>query len=302
MRFVVLGDLHYSSYHKDANINLQEEFFDRLFRTVAQQQPDAVFAIGDTTDNGLVEEFEGLHQCAKRNRVDIITVNGNHDVLAISKQKLGIYTGNRFPYFALHFNPVSGSSTVTDPLAARFLVLDTPKEFSPDDHSGFVGPEQLAWLENQIIESRAQPLFAFGHHPLAHTTRWANFRMLSIENSKAVWKAFSHKEQGSAFYFCGHNHANSIVRRGNWHFIQSAAPLRTSDFRVIDFTPEEIQLQTVAIEGGATTNIIGHRLAKSLGDFKNMPSKGWRHDRQFRVKHNFLPPEPSFPMEEIECH
>ncbi len=281
MRFVVLGDLHYSIYPDAANCALREEFFDRLFTSVAKQQPDVVIAIGDTTDNGYSEEFEGLHRAARRNKLEFVTVNGNHDVLEMSKPEISRYTGNRFPYFALYFNPLTGLSDVTDHEAARFLIIDTPKERSPKDHGGYVGPEQLAWLENQIAESEDKPLFIFGHHPLTHATRWSSFPMLSINNSKEVKRLLAQKRQGAAFYFCGHNHANSIDRRGNWNYIQTAAPLRSGDYRVIDFTSEEVRLQTITFEGGRE---LGQRLAQALGDFTNFPSRGFRLDRELRLK------------------
>lgn len=280
MRFVLLGDLHYSAYSDKTHRELREEFFNRLFQSVKDLRPDAVIAIGDTTDDGLPGEFEGLHANAARNGVSFVTVNGNHDVLALSKQELAFYTGNRFPYFTLYFNPLTGLSEVTDPNAARFLILDTPKEKNARDHGGFVNSAQFAWLTNQVLESGNAPLFVFGHHPLTGATRYSNFPMLAIDNSKEVWQALSAKRLGKCFYFCGHNHANSIARRGNWHFIQTAAPLRTSDFRLIEFTSEKVSLQMMPIQGGQETALLGHRLADAMGDFKRFPSKGFRGDRE----------------------
>ena len=283
MRVALLGDLHYARFTDPINATLREEFFDRLFTSVKHQQPDVVVAIGDTTDHGYPDEFEGLHACARRNAVPFITVNGNHDVLELTKQAISRYTGNRFPYFALYFHPVIGASDVTNREAARFLVLDTPKERQPKDHGGLVGPEQLAWLENQVVESNDQPLFVFGHHPLAWATRWAALPMLSIDNSAQVRQIFNRKRQGAAFYFCGHNHANSIQQRHNWNFIQTAAPLRTGDFRVFDFTPGQVSLQTVPIEGGRASFLLGRKIAEAMGDFSRAPSRGLRRDRELRV-------------------
>lgn len=280
MRFVLLGDLHYSAYYDKTHRELREEFFNRLFQSVKDLEPDAVIAIGDTTDNGLPEEFEGLHTNAARNGVGFVTVNGNHDVLALTKPEVARYTGNRFPYFTLYFNPFTGQSDVTDPNATRFLILDTPKEKNARDHGGYVGPAQLSWLTNQALESGYGPLFIFGHHPVSGATRYSSFPMLGIDNSKEVWQAFSAKQQGTSFYFCGHNHANSIARRGNWHFIQTAAPLRTSDFRLVEFTCEKVSLQMMPIQGGRETALLGHRLAEAMGDFKRFPSKGFRGDRE----------------------
>jgi 3',5'-cyclic AMP phosphodiesterase CpdA len=284
MRFVVLGDLHYSRYRDPAICKLREEFFDRIFGSVANLSPDLVLAIGDTTDNGYRDEFEGLHACARRNRVNFVTVNGNHDLLELDRPTVSAYTQNYTPYFVHFFNPVSGRSHPADPEAARFVVLDTPRERSPKDHSGYVAPEQLDWLESQVLESAANPLFVFGHHPLRSTTLWSSFRMLSIENSKQVGQIFSRKRQGAAFYFCGHNHAHSIARRNNWHFIQTAAPLRSSDLRVIDYTSGQVSLHTIELEGGSATYAMGQKLAAALGDFSRMPARGFSRDRRLQVQ------------------
>lgn len=283
MRFVVLGDLHYSSYRDPAICKLREEFFDRIFCSVANLSPDLVFAIGDTTDNGYPDEFEGLHACARRNGVNFVTVNGNHDLLELDRQTVSVYTKNYSPYFVHFFNPVNGPSNAADPQAARFVVLDTPRERNPKDHSGRVEPEQLDWLESQVLESAANPLFVFGHHPLRATTLWSSFRMLSIENSNQVGRIFSRKRQGAAFYFCGHNHAHSIARRHNWHFIQTAAPLRSSDLRLIDYTLDQVSLQTIELEGGRATYALGQQLAAALGDFSRMPARGFSRDRRLQV-------------------
>ncbi len=284
MRFVVLGDLHYAAFDDATSRALQEEYFDRLFKSVQAQRPEVVFAIGDTVDHGYAAEFEGLHACARRNNLPFITVNGNHDVLELTKYEISRYTGNRFPFYALYYNPESGVSDVTDREAARFLILDTPKELNHKDHGGYVGPEQLTWLENQLAESGDHPLFVFGHHPLAWATRWSSLPMLSIDNSAQVWRTLGRKRQGPAFYFCGHNHANSIDRRANWHFIQTAAPHRTSDFRVVDFTPEGVFLQTVALEGGRASFLLGQKVAQISGDNSRWPSKGLPSDRKLAVK------------------
>lgn len=286
MRFVLLGDLHYSVYNEKTFEDWREDFYDRLFQTVRACRAEAVIAIGDTTDNGTPEEFLGLHAIAARHGVNFVTVNGNHDVLTLTKTEVGRYTGNRFPYFTLYFNPLTGPSDVTDPDAARFLILDTPKEQNPTDHGGYVGPQQLSWLTNQALESGDKPLFVFGHHPLAWATRWANFPMLCIDNSKEVWQALAAKRKGRSFYFCGHNHANSITRRGNWHFIQTAAPLRTADFRLVEITPSKVSLQTVPILGGAETALLGHKLAEAMGDFKRFPARGFRRDRELGISLN----------------
>jgi 3',5'-cyclic-AMP phosphodiesterase len=284
VRFVVLGDLHYSVYNSAELCAARDEYYQRLFTAVLKLQPDLVFAIGDTVDNGLPEELDGLHNIARRSGLAFYTVNGNHDLLHTTKTELAHYTKNPHPYYTLFGNPVSGVSTALDSSATRFVVLDTPKEMNEKDHGGYVSAEQLHWLKGEIAASGDNPLFVFGHHPLQATTRWSIFPMLNIDNSKQVKLEFWRKQAGEAFYFCGHNHTNSIVRRANWNFIQTAAPLRSSDFRVIDYTPESVQLSAVPLENGDYMIRLGTKLANAMGDFSKMPSKGRPSDRQLTVK------------------
>jgi 3',5'-cyclic-AMP phosphodiesterase len=290
MKFVVLGDLHYSRYDNSQACSWREEFYDRLFSSVAQQQADVVLALGDTTNNGWPDEFEGVHRCAQRHGLTFITVNGNHDLLEMTRDAISVYTRNSRSYFASYFNPLSGVAQTDDAETGHFVVLDTPRERDPKNHSGWVGPEQLDWLERQVLQSDDAPLFVFGHHPLSYTTLWSSFPMLSIENSAQVRRILARKREGAGFYFCGHNHSHSIARRNNWHFIQTAASLRSGDFRVIEFTPEQVVLRTVEIEGGRATYLLGQKLVGALRDFHRLPARGFARDRQLEVRLALKPP------------
>jgi hypothetical protein len=283
VRFIVLGDLHYSVYNTSEIEAAREEYYEMLFQKVLDEKPDLVLAIGDTVDNGYPEEFEGLHACARRTGLSFYTVNGNHDLLNLTKDEIARWTGNRQRYYTVNQNSFSGEAASANGEAASFVVLDTPKEKSPKDHGGYVDGEQIMWLKHQIENSASHPLFVFGHHPLVNATRWATFPMLNIDNSKEVKLAFYHKQQGPAFYFCGHNHANSIIRRNNWTFVQTAAPLRTQDFRVVDFTESEVEIRTVELHGLRPRKLAKIQM-KAMGDFLQLPAKGWPWDRHIRLK------------------
>ncbi|HEX2916620.1 MAG TPA: metallophosphoesterase [Chloroflexia bacterium] len=283
MRFVVLGDLHYSIYSSPLHCAWREEFFERLFTSVRKLEAEAVFAIGDTTDNGLAEEFEGLHALARRCDLRFITVNGNHDALKMDKATLRSYTGNRKDYYSLYFEAENNINSFASEKKSPFLIMDTAKERNHKDHGGFVDAGQLNWLAGEIGASEGLPLFAFGHHPVKGATRWSSFPMLNIDNSREVAKVFKSKQNGPAFYFCGHNHTNSINRQGNWHFIQTASPLRTADFRLVEWSPEKIELHTVPVEGGKTALKLALKLAEAMGDFLSVPARGFPWDRAFRI-------------------
>lgn len=294
MRFVVLGDLHFALYAEKNIGNLRDEFFNRLFQSVLAQKPDAVFAIGDVTDKGLAEEFEGLNEIARRNSLNMIIVNGNHDLINLTKAEIRPYTNNPTNYFSYDYLPENKLALRTPAIApavllennARFIVMDTPKEKEPSEYGGYVDSQQLDWLAGEIKTSAAQPVFAFGHHPLRWATRWSALPKLHIENSRQVRQAFDQKTEGLGFYFCGHNHTNSIHRQKNWTYIQTAAPLRTADFRIIDWSAESFELRTIGVMGGPESLKIAYKLAASIDDFNRVPAKGLSRDRTLSLRLN----------------
>lgn len=294
VRFVVLGDLHFTVYNDKNLSSMRDEFFNRLFQSVREQRPDAVVAVGDVTDRGLPVEFEGLNEALRRNNLNMITVNGNHDLQTLTKDEIRAYTGNLTDYFSydcaahgtrqLRLPDVAPAPLSED--AARFVIMDTPKELELVEYGGFVDDQQLEWLGREVETSQDKPLFVFGHHPLRWATRWSALPKLNIDNSRVVRQTFERKSGGYGFYFCGHNHTNSIHRQKNWTYIQSAAPLRAADFRVIDWSPEAFELQTVSINNRAETLKMATRLVAAIDDFNIVAAKGLNRDRTLSLRLN----------------
>jgi 3',5'-cyclic AMP phosphodiesterase CpdA len=251
MRFVILGDLHYSHYGIKLLATIREEFFLRIFQTVKSIKPDVVFAIGDVSHHGRINELEGLRQVARRAGVEhYYMVNGNHDLIRLRPAEVVRHNYNeQAGYFALHFNQRGQIVDKDDQEGWPFLLLDTSQQSKHLDTSGHVPQPQLDWLEQQIAQVPAtKTLVVLGHHPLRGLTKWANMRNMSINNSDDVWKVLA-KHQGPGFYFCGHNHNNSEARRDNWLAIQTAAPYMSLNFRLVELTPQGLKSELVQVEG-----------------------------------------------------
>jgi 3',5'-cyclic AMP phosphodiesterase CpdA len=248
MRFVILGDLHYSvDYLEDGQSEARDRIFRLFLEQVAETEPDLVFAIGDTTNRGRIEEMVGLDNIAKESGLNFIRVTGNHDCYVLPKNEIA-------PFF-LGGRPSASETdvyTAFDVANTRFILLDTARDRDFSNYGGFVSDEQLAWLHQQIAEANANPLIQYvkvlGHHPIYNTTRRSTETMLYIANSDAVKEAFANLDKSKqGFYYCGHNHCHSLYGPDDngWHHIQTADPLDCESYRLIIVEDSRIDVSVI---------------------------------------------------------
>jgi Icc protein len=113
--------------------------------------------------------------------------------------------------------------------------------------------EQLDWLRDQLEKSGIKPVFVFAHHPVFGTTARSNMEKMSID-PRIDMLAVLNKKKGPGFYFCGHNHVNSIVQQDGWYYIQTAACLDVPAFRRVELKDRKVQIDLEAID---KTNLEG---------------------------------------------
>jgi 3',5'-cyclic-AMP phosphodiesterase len=246
MRFVVLGDLHYAEYTQPEHAAARDRLFTAFFSQIAKLQPDFVFAVGDTTNYGTFDEVSGLAGIVSACGVPLICITGNHDCYSMPKTELA-------PYFLggqVSHSP-SELYTAIDSGLARFILLDTARDRDYDRYDGYVSPEQLEWLNGKIVQfnqlTTPRYLVAMGHHPIYNTTRRSEETMLNIENSSEVRAAFAKLERKPGFYFCGHNHCNSISEMDEvgWYHVQTADPLDSKSFRLVILSEDKVEIETL---------------------------------------------------------
>jgi len=274
VRFVILGDLHYSFYPDPAISQGRELFYDNLLAEIADLQPDVAFSIGDAVNEGRVQEFEGLLNLVKKRglRDRFVIVTGNHDVRKNSRKSLHSILQPPARFWPNYEVPDRGYYAF-DYAAARFAVLDTTKELlSETDWGGVIDPAQLDWLRSEVSDfnQRSQPqiLIVLAHHPLQNTTTKSAKEMMNISNSDEVWEVLASLKRGRGLYFNGHNHVNSLAVRDHWYFVQAGAPYRCGDYRVCDIRPNDtgglkIEIFTHDIANGSESTFA---LANQLGD------------------------------------
>ena len=250
MRFIVLGDLHYSDYSNPAHAASRDRFFGSFFKQVVSQQADLVFAIGDTTNRGTLTELRGQDAVARQTGLDLIRTTGNHDTDSLDKSELASFfldgRSSASPdelYTTFDFGPV------------RFVLLDTARsKMSSINWSGFVSDSQLTWLADQIEQfnraTEPQYLVVMGHHPLFGTTDRSNEEWLNVDNSPALAAVMAKLERKPGIYVCGHNHSNSLTgpdARG-WYYVQAGAPLVCQSYRLVTVDAEGIRVETLDLD------------------------------------------------------
>src|SRR3954447_15029865 len=118
--------------------------------------PDRVVITGDLAERGDPEGYEQLAEMLERYPLAVHLTTGNHDDRAALESAFGgtPYLGDRFR------DVVDGDATL--------VVLDSLDDRPGTDHvSGWLGEEQLAWLDDVLEARRDRPAVLALHHPPA---------------------------------------------------------------------------------------------------------------------------------------
>ncbi|WP_051620490.1 metallophosphoesterase family protein [Paenibacillus sp. UNC451MF] len=236
MRFIIMGDLHYSLMGDSAAdiLEARDRVYEEMLEHFVGLDAEFHISIGDLTHEGLPEEFHYVFNRIGSSERNFIQVLGNHDAYRLPKADITALTGQQRYH-------------VIDSDEVMLIFLDTTKEMNRDDWGGEMEAEQLEWLKVQLDQSGHKPVFIFAHHPVYGTTAHSTMEKMSIDPSIDMLDLLNRKK-GPGFYFCGHNHINSIVQKENWHYIQTAACLDVPAFRTVELTDRGIQIDLVAID------------------------------------------------------
>ncbi|MBE3595512.1 MAG: metallophosphoesterase [Hydrogenibacillus sp.] len=257
MRIVLMGDLHYSARlttRRPQVLSARDRAFEALIRRFFALPADWYVSIGDLVNDGRAEDFAVVYgmirRCAlrpssvvigpasaaseslagwPRSAPRFVHVLGNHDVLLLRKSTVERITG--MPrYWSV------------DTPEARLIFLDSTKERKWYDWGGTIDDDQLEWLGAELSEAREKPAFVFAHHPVYNTTVRSDRDRQSIHPSVPLDRVLAGK-RGFNVFFSGHNHINSVVQKGNWLHVQTAAVLDILAYRVIDIAEGKVTLR-----------------------------------------------------------
>lgn len=232
----MMGDFHYSHLGNAAKevLEAQERAYAAMLQTFVEMEADFHISLGDLTHDGLPGELDYVFQRLKGTGRRFVHVLGNHDAHSMTKAEIMSLTAQQ-RYHAIHNEE------------ATLIFLDTTKEMNPSDWGGELDAEQLAWLQTELVQAGTKPVMILAHHPVHGTTARSTLDRLSID-PKLDMKAVLHTAAGPGFYFCGHNHVNSIVKQENWHYIQTAACLDVPAFRIVDIRDGQVTIDLVSMD------------------------------------------------------
>ncbi|WP_411502273.1 metallophosphoesterase family protein [Brevibacillus centrosporus] len=244
MRLMIMGDFHYSRMANGTEEMqaARDKAFSTMLGKFLEWDADLHISLGDLTHEGHPEELDFVFDSMESSGRPFIHVLGNHDTLSLPKTEILTITGQQ-RYHAIDMEEV------------MLLFIDTTKEMNEDDWGGEMDEEQLQWLQSQLETSGDKPVFIFAHHPVYATTARSTNEKGSIHpdiNIKEVLK----KKEGYGFYFCGHNHVNSIVQQDGWHYIQTAACLDLPAFRVVDLSEGKVKISHIPIDDSSLADQI----------------------------------------------
>ncbi|MCR8634266.1 metallophosphoesterase family protein [Paenibacillus radicis (ex Xue et al. 2023)] len=274
MRLVLMGDFHYSRMEDGAEEmkEARDRAYSVMLDTFVNTDGQFHISLGDLTHDGFPEEFGYVFDRIEGGQCNFIHVLGNHDTHSIPKADILAITGQQ-RYRSIELDE------------AMLIFLDSTKEMNKSDWGGEIDEEQLEWLEARLVESGEKPVFVFAHHPVYDTTACSTMEKLSIHPDIDM-KAVLNKKQGFGFYFCGHNHVNSIVRQDGWHYIQTAACLDIPAFRIVELEDDQVTTDLVTIDHANLTEYITSFNTKMKGFTPVLEARGEAVDCSLSVKIN----------------
>ncbi|GAB6930854.1 hypothetical protein JCM10914A_48370 [Paenibacillus sp. JCM 10914] len=236
MKLAILGDLHYheADERNGAWVMARDAFYTTILHHFMSAEADMHISLGDLTNFGTVSEIDEVYSIMERYDRDFVHVLGNHDTYSQTKKDLLQRTGQ-------------AGYQVLDMEQAILVFLDTTREMDLTNWGGWLDEDQLNWLEHIMVSSGTKPMLVFAHHPVHLTTRGSDRDKGSIDPSIDMWQILS-KKQGSALYFNGHTHVDSITKQNNWTFVQLSACLDQHAYRIVEIEDEYIHIHAVDID------------------------------------------------------
>jgi 3',5'-cyclic-AMP phosphodiesterase len=156
--FVQLSDSHIG-FNKPANPDARATFAEAIAKVKALPvQPDFLIHTGDITQLSRDNEFDDADQMLKATGLPVFFVPGEHDMLDPDGGKAYL---DRFGKTA------KGAGWYSfDHRGVHFVALVNVADLKPGG-MGNLGPEQLAWLKNDLAgRSSSTPIVVFAHIPL----------------------------------------------------------------------------------------------------------------------------------------
>jgi len=206
-KFAVISDAHVpaGSIFNDVNkiyLGKLTEYADvllvRSIRDVKKRGVDLVVFTGDLTDTATRRQYRELRYrlLPHLGGTPFCLCPGNHDKFTryggVGEEGFYEYLSGRRPAWREFFFREH-----------QFLLLDSCR---PDDNWGFMGEDQLQWLEQRLHAGGGRPAFIFLHHPSHGFDLW-----FGLKNHRDLLNIIK-KFPAVRGVFCGHMHRSKVTR------------------------------------------------------------------------------------------
>lgn len=200
-------------------------------------QPDFIVASGDLISDESEESYRRLQALLQPVEAPIHFLVGNHDDRAAFRR-----------VFRAHEAPTADPVCETfDRGRFRFLLLDS---VLPGKEEGYLGPEQLRWLQTELAAYPSVPTWIFLHHqPLPIYIRWLD--VLGLQNQEEFLSVLARHPQVETVCY-GHVHQVRRFRyRGVLFLSVPALAFQFSSVsQELEIAPEPPGFRRVEIRGG----------------------------------------------------
>lgn len=277
MRIRMMTDLHYS-LHADRPV--KDSFYRAYLKRFFEDGPaaDLYVSLGDLTQNGTESEYRSVYGIIDSlgRRASFVHIPGNHDLLeadAAQTERWG-----RTPPIDQGFGSIESE-------LADLVFLNSCQAMKPADWGGRLDAVQIELLETKLRVAGGKPLLVFAHHPLPNTTALSDINMMRIEEAAPLTRVMS-EAAGPCFWFNGHNHIQSIVRKEQWTYVQTASAICLPCWREILLSDEAVAVSTTELNDPAL-NELAERSLDCFGGFHRVPpaeAAGTAHDRSVEIR------------------
>ncbi|MGB4610875.1 MAG: metallophosphoesterase [Saccharofermentanales bacterium] len=230
MKIRFISDLHYMDPTLFSAVQVKAHDFyikfvlDQLFSKSA----DLYISLGDLINTGTELEIKNSYAWIAEHpeaATKFHHISGNHDLLLYDRSEWPdkYYKGNHFQSFT----------------GFHILYLETSRIKNVENYGGYIPPETISWLAGIIEQTADEPLLIFAHHPLKNTSRLSWETMMHVDEDSNLQTVLT-KKKGPVFYISAHNHCDSIIRSGQWTYIQSACEVEYPAIKNIEIDAEHL--------------------------------------------------------------
>jgi Icc protein len=223
MKIAQITDLHISLDNANRfGVDLRRNFID-ILQAAQESSPDLIVLTGDLCfDQADAAVYRWIKTCLDAVGVPYVVIGGNHDdssVLARSFQTEHLLRKGEL-YFHRHIE------------GHELFFLETSR--------GFVSPQQLEWLTQELSELNRDAIVFMHHPPLTGGVPYMDlhYPLKNRWDIQALFFAFPH----AVSVFCGHYHAEKTLRCRNL-----GVHITPSTYFQIDWRQEEFRVDHLRI-------------------------------------------------------